>query len=92
MDTPVLNVTNLSKSIKKKEIIKDISFQLNKGEVLGFLGPNGAGKSTTLRMLVACRGPAVGPFQSVGIRFVMIMLMRCRMWAASLRALICTSI
>ncbi|AWW26124.1 ABC transporter ATP-binding protein [Acetobacterium carbinolicum] len=66
MDTPVLNVTNLSKSIKKKEIIKDISFQLNKSEVLGFLGPNGAGKSTTLRMLVGLSRPSSGTISICG--------------------------
>jgi len=66
METPVLKVTNLSKTIKKKEIIKDISFQLNKGEVLGFLGPNGAGKSTTLRMLVGLSRPSAGTISICG--------------------------
>jgi len=66
MDTPVLNISHLSKSIKKKEIIKDISFQLNKGEVLGFLGPNGAGKSTTLRMLVGLSRPSAGTISICG--------------------------
>lgn len=47
-----LVVENLRKKIGKKEIIKDISFQLHRGEVFGFLGPNGAGKTTTIRMLV----------------------------------------
>ncbi|MGG4491492.1 ABC transporter ATP-binding protein [Metabacillus idriensis] len=47
-----LVVENLRKKIGKKEIIKDISFQLERGEVFGFLGPNGAGKTTTIRMLV----------------------------------------
>lgn len=66
METPVLQVTNLSKRIKKKEIIKDLSFQLNKGEVLGFLGPNGAGKSTTLRMLVGLSRPSTGTVSICG--------------------------
>lgn len=48
----VLEVKNLSKKIGKKEIIKDISFSINKGEIFGFLGPNGSGKTTTIRMLV----------------------------------------
>lgn len=47
-----LAVTDLKKKIGRKEIIKGISFQLQKGEVFGFLGPNGAGKTTTIRMLV----------------------------------------
>lgn len=66
METPVLQVTNLSKRIKKKEIIKDLSFQLNKGEVLGFLGSNGAGKSTTLRMLVGLSRPSTGTVSICG--------------------------
>jgi ABC-2 type transport system ATP-binding protein len=47
----VIMVKNVSKSIGKREIIKDISFEVNEGEVFGFLGKNGAGKSTTIRML-----------------------------------------
>lgn len=66
MEIPVLKVANLSKSIKKKEIIKDLSFKLNKGEVLGFLGPNGAGKSTTLRMLVGLSRPSAGTVSICG--------------------------
>lgn len=48
----VLEVKNLSKRLGKKEIIKDISFYVNEGEIFGFLGPNGSGKTTTIRMLV----------------------------------------
>lgn len=48
----VLEVKNLSKKLGKKEIIKNISFYVNKGEIFGFLGPNGSGKTTTIRMLV----------------------------------------
>ncbi|NLJ90636.1 MAG: ABC transporter ATP-binding protein [Clostridiales bacterium] len=48
----VLEVKNLSKRIGKREIIKNISFSINKGEIFGFLGPNGSGKTTTIRMLV----------------------------------------
>lgn len=48
----VLELSNVKKTIKNKEIIKDISFELCKGEVLGLLGPNGSGKTTTMRMIV----------------------------------------
>ena len=48
----VLEVKNLSKKIGNRDIIKDISFTINKGEIFGFLGPNGSGKTTTIRMLV----------------------------------------
>ncbi|EUJ30306.1 putative efflux ABC transporter, ATP-binding protein [Listeria floridensis FSL S10-1187] len=56
----VLEVKNLTKMIKKKRIIEDISFQVGPGEVFGFLGPNGAGKTTTIRMLVGLIRPSSG--------------------------------
>lgn len=48
----VLEVKGLKKKLGKREIIKDISFSIEEGEIFGFLGPNGAGKTTTIRMLV----------------------------------------
>lgn len=48
----VLEVNNLKKTLGKREIIKNISFSIEEGEIFGFLGPNGAGKTTTIRMLV----------------------------------------
>jgi len=56
----ILAVNNVKKKIKKREIIKGISLEIKKGEVLGFLGPNGAGKSTTLRMVVGLSKPTSG--------------------------------
>ena len=47
----MISVENLSKSFGQKLAVDDISFEVKKGEVLGFLGPNGAGKSTTMRMV-----------------------------------------
>lgn len=55
-----LVVQNVKKTIGKKEIIKELSFSLKKGEVFGFLGPNGAGKTTTIRMLVGLIKPTSG--------------------------------
>ena len=46
-----IELTNLSKSIKGKQIIKDLNFKVEPGEVFGFIGPNGAGKTTTIRMI-----------------------------------------
>ena len=46
-----ITVTNLSKHYGQQKAVNDISFAVNKGEVVGFLGPNGAGKSTTMKMI-----------------------------------------
>ncbi len=48
---PILELKNVSKIMGKKELVKDISFTINKGEIFGFLGPNGAGKTTTIKMI-----------------------------------------
>ncbi len=47
----MLEVKKLSKSYGDKKAVRDISFCVNKGEILGLLGPNGAGKSTTMNMI-----------------------------------------
>ena len=44
-------VENLTKAFGPKTAVNGVSFQVERGEVLGFLGPNGAGKSTTMRMI-----------------------------------------
>ena len=46
-----ISVTNLSKSYGDQKAVNNISFSINKGEIVGFLGPNGAGKSTTMKMI-----------------------------------------
>ncbi|NCG27379.1 MAG: ATP-binding cassette domain-containing protein [Verrucomicrobiales bacterium] len=56
----MISVKNLSKSFGKKLAVDDISFEVKKGEVLGFLGPNGAGKSTTMRMVTGYLPPTSG--------------------------------
>ncbi len=47
----MIEVRNLTKKYGEKVAVNDISFRVEKGEILGFLGPNGAGKSTTMNML-----------------------------------------
>lgn len=48
----VLKLSKVSKTIGKKKIIDNISFEVHKGEIFGFLGPNGAGKTTTIKMIM----------------------------------------
>ncbi|AQR78298.1 ABC transporter ATP-binding protein [Paenibacillus larvae] len=49
---PILQIENVTKQIRRKTIIDNLSFEVNRGEVFGFLGPNGAGKTTLIRMVV----------------------------------------
>ena len=51
---------NLIKILSRKEIVKNISLKVNKGEIVGLLGPNGAGKTTTFRLMVGLYKPDSG--------------------------------
>jgi len=53
MSEVVLEVKSLTKQIRSKKIVDDVSFSVVKGEVFGLLGPNGAGKTTIIRMIVS---------------------------------------
>ncbi len=55
-----LHVTQLRKSYKKKTIIRDISLDLERGEVVALLGPNGSGKTTTFYMIAGLITPEAG--------------------------------
>lgn len=59
METKV-EIKQLRKQFGLFTAVDDISFQVNKGEVLGFLGPNGAGKSTTMKMITGFLTPTSG--------------------------------
>jgi len=56
----MIKVENLTKAFGSKIAVNDVSFTVERGEVLGFLGPNGAGKSTTMRMVTGYIPPTSG--------------------------------
>ena len=56
----MIRIENLTKSFGGKNAVDDLSFTVERGEVLGFLGPNGAGKSTTMRMITGFLPPTSG--------------------------------
>ena len=62
-----LEVLKLSKSYNGKEAVKDISFKVNKNEVIGILGPNGCGKTTTIGMILGLLKPSKGSVLINGI-------------------------
>lgn len=52
MEKLILKCQDLHKKLGKKEILKGVSLELNKGDILGFIGPNGAGKTTTIKLIL----------------------------------------
>ena len=56
----MIEVVEISRNFGKFQAVNNVSFQVQKSEVLGFLGPNGAGKSTTMKMLTGYLQPSSG--------------------------------
>ena len=67
---PAVFIQNLKKSYGSAEAVKDVSFQIEPGEIFGLLGPNGAGKTTTLRVLCTLTAPDAGRVEVSGISVV----------------------
>lgn len=67
MTTITVEASELTRKYGGRAAVNDVSFTLNKGEVLGFLGPNGAGKSTTMKMLTGNLAPSNGSVKICGI-------------------------
>ncbi|GIL18023.1 MAG: ABC transporter ATP-binding protein [Oligoflexia bacterium] len=55
-----LSVSHISKAYKKRQVVQDVSFQVDSGQVIGLLGPNGAGKTTSFYMVVGLVKPDSG--------------------------------
>lgn len=62
----MIEVDHLTKSYGKNVAVNDISFSVDKGEILGFLGPNGAGKTTTMRILTGYLPATAGSARIAG--------------------------
>ena len=62
----MLSLKNLNKQYENVSAVKNISFEVNKGEIYGFLGPNGAGKTTTIRMIMGIIHPDSGSIKLDG--------------------------
>lgn len=62
----VLEIRNVSKTIKRRQLLQDLSFNIYKGEICGFLGPNGAGKTTLIRIAMGLVKPSQGDVLVLG--------------------------
>ncbi|WP_205880156.1 ABC transporter ATP-binding protein [Companilactobacillus zhachilii] len=56
-----------NRKYSEKVALKDVSFQVNKGEVVGYIGPNGAGKSTTIKIMTGILKPTQGTCRILGV-------------------------
>jgi ABC-2 type transport system ATP-binding protein len=63
----VISVRHLSHRFGDRQVLRDVSFHVRKGEVFGFIGPNGAGKTTTIRVLATLLEPTAGLVEVDGI-------------------------
>lgn len=61
-----LEICELTKNYGSNKVLKNISFNVKKGEILGFLGLNGAGKSTTMNIITGCISPTEGKVNVCG--------------------------
>ena len=62
----IIKVDSLCKNFGSLEAVKDLSFDVNEGQIFGFLGQNGSGKSTTIRMLLSLIHPTSGHIEIFG--------------------------
>ena len=70
MTNITVEATELTRLYGGREAVSNVSFNLTKGQVLGFLGPNGAGKSTTMKMLTGNLAPSQGSVKICGIDMI----------------------
>ena len=66
MPTPAIESVNLTKSYGGRPIVRDLSFQVNPGEVYALVGPNGAGKTTVIRLVSGLAFPTSGQVRLLG--------------------------
>ena len=60
MNDVIIEINNLTKQFKNALAVKNISFKMNKGKIIGLLGPNGCGKTTTMGMMLGLIKPSSG--------------------------------
>lgn len=66
MSEPILQCTGLCKSYGKKDALRDVTFALERGRIVGLLGPNGSGKSTLIKLANGLLTPTAGEIRIAG--------------------------
>ena len=66
METPILQLSNINKSFGRVRALRDVSFSVARGAIIGLVGPNGAGKSTTMKVITGVTAPDVGEVKVAG--------------------------
>ncbi|MDA5457776.1 ABC transporter ATP-binding protein [Weissella confusa] len=66
METLILQVSNINKSFGRVLALRDVSFSVARGSIIGLVGPNGAGKSTTMKVITGVTAPDVGEVKVAG--------------------------
>ncbi|MBJ7618494.1 ABC transporter ATP-binding protein [Weissella confusa] len=66
METPILQVSNINKSFGRVRALRDVSFSVARGSIIGLVGPNGAGKSTTMKVITGVTAPDIGEVKVAG--------------------------
>ena len=79
----MISAEQLTKRFGAFTAIEDVSFEVARGEIVGFLGPNGAGKSTTMRILAGVFPPSHGQVRIDGHDVVRRPAARARRWSAT---------
>jgi ABC-2 type transport system ATP-binding protein len=63
----MIDVQHLSKSFGSNEVVRDLTFGVQQGEIFGFIGPSGSGKTTTIRLLTGVYEPTQGDIKVMGV-------------------------
>lgn len=66
METPILQLSNINKSFGRVRALRDVSFSVARGTIIGLVGPNGAGKSTAMKVITGVTAPDVGEIKVAG--------------------------
>ena len=65
----VIKLTDVNKSFGEKHVLRDVSFEAGRGELIGYIGPNGSGKSTTVKLMLGILGNYSGTIEIFGKKY-----------------------